>query len=206
MTLFSTPTASNPNNRRGPFQTIKFMKMADGYNNARALRVAEIMADFRNLQYYIAQIQANPAPEDYYLEGYSLLRACVAEAQAILASPYAYGVAEHPQGDPETEKSQLQAVIIDASVRRFQCQRCYLRAVAGLRWMHGRNTILGGQRPHAGNAAQLQAIDIALRTEVAAVTDEQVEYSLRAQDTAQGKWLDEDPSLSLIRQRIRRAT
>lgn len=73
------------------------------------MRVAEIMADFRNLQYYIAQIQANPPPEDYYLEGYTLLRACVTEAQAILASPYAYGAAEHPQGEPETEKSQLQA-------------------------------------------------------------------------------------------------
>lgn len=76
------------------------------------MRVAEIMADFRNLQYYIAQIQANPPPEDYYLEGYTLLRACVTEAQAILASPYAYGAAEHPQGEPETEKSQLQAYVL----------------------------------------------------------------------------------------------
>ncbi|KAE9988786.1 hypothetical protein EG328_007390 [Venturia inaequalis] len=83
--------------------------MADGYNDARAMRVAEIMADFRNLQYYIAQIQANPPPEDYYLEGYTLLRACVTEGRAILASPYAYGAATHPQGEPEAEKSQLQA-------------------------------------------------------------------------------------------------
>jgi hypothetical protein len=73
------------------------------------MRVAEIMADFRNLQYYIAQIQANPPPEDYYLEGYALLRACVGEAQAILAAPYAYGAGSHPQGEAETEKSQLQA-------------------------------------------------------------------------------------------------
>lgn len=36
--------------------------------------------------------------------------------------------------------------------------------------------------------------------EVAAVTDEQVEYTLRAQDAAQGKWLAEDPSLATIRQ------
>ncbi|QDS70600.1 hypothetical protein FKW77_000311 [Venturia effusa] len=179
--------------------------MADGYNDARAMRVAEIMADFRNLQYYIAQIQANPPPEDYYLEGYTLLRACVTEAQAILASPYAHGPAEHPQGELETEKSQLQAVIIDASIRRFQCQRCYLRAIAGLRWMNGRSAILGGQRPHAGNTAQLQAIDLALRTELAAITDEHVAYSLRAQDTAQGKWLHEDPSLSDILQRLQRA-
>ena len=30
--------------------------------------------------------------------------------------------------------------------------------------MNGRNTVLGGQRPHTGNAAQLQAVDMALRT------------------------------------------
>jgi hypothetical protein len=73
------------------------------------MRVAEIMADFRNLQYYISQIQANPPPEDYYLEGYTLLRACVTEAQAILTSPYAFGAGSHPQGEAEAEKSQLQA-------------------------------------------------------------------------------------------------
>jgi hypothetical protein len=84
-------------------------------NNARAMRVAEIMTDFRNLQYYIAQVQANPPPEDYYLEGYTLLRACITEAQAVLASPYAYGTATHPQGDPESEKSQLQAYVMQCS-------------------------------------------------------------------------------------------
>jgi hypothetical protein len=55
-------------------------------------------------------------------------------------------------------------VIVDASIRRFQCQRCYLRAVAALRWINGRNAVLQGQRPHTGNAAQLQAVDTALRT------------------------------------------
>jgi len=33
-----------------------------------------------------------------------------------------------------------------------------------------------------------------------AVTDEHVEYTLRAQDASQGKWLAEDPSLATIRQ------
>jgi hypothetical protein len=39
--------------------------------------------------------------------------------------------------------------------------------------------------------------------ELAAITDEHVEYSLRAQDAAQGKWLEEDPSLAIILTRIR---
>jgi hypothetical protein len=81
--------------------------MAD--NNARAMRVAEIMTDFRNLQYYLSQIQASPTPEDYYLEGYQLLRACIAEAQAALASPYSYSPAQNPDGDAEIEKAQLRA-------------------------------------------------------------------------------------------------
>ncbi|KAF2430100.1 hypothetical protein EJ08DRAFT_251308 [Tothia fuscella] len=177
--------------------------MADGYNDARAMRITEIMSDFRNLQYYISQIQPNPAPEDYYLEGYTLLRTVIIEAQAVLASSYAYGAGTHPRGDAENEKTQLRSVLVDASVRRFQCQRCYLKAVAGLRWMRSRNAILGGQRPYTGHTAQLQLVDSQLRTELAFITDEQVEYSLRAQDVSQGKWLSEDPTLAVIQQHLR---
>jgi hypothetical protein len=42
-----------------------------------------------------------------------------------------------------------------------------------------------------------------IRQELAAISDEHVEYSLRAQDTAQGKWLEEDPSLTIILARLR---
>jgi len=77
------------------------------------MRITEIMSDFRGLQYYIAQIQANPPPEDYYLEGYTLLRSVIAEAQAVLASPYSYGTGTHPQGDPEAEKTQLIAYVVN---------------------------------------------------------------------------------------------
>jgi hypothetical protein len=79
------------------------------------MRITEIMTDFRNLQYYISQIQANPAPEDYYLEGYTLLRSVVTEAQAVLASPYSYGAGAHPRGDAETEKAQLRAYVPEAA-------------------------------------------------------------------------------------------
>lgn len=78
------------------------------------------MADFRSLQYYISQIQANPPPEDYYLEGYTLLRSVVTEAQAVLASPYASAAGSHPQGDRETEKTQLRAyVAVDTTTLLF---------------------------------------------------------------------------------------
>jgi hypothetical protein len=70
------------------------------------MRVAEIMTDFRNLQHYLVQLRATPTAEEYYLEGYSLLRQCTSEAQAILQTPFS-GSAGAPTGDPERERQQL---------------------------------------------------------------------------------------------------
>jgi hypothetical protein len=75
-------------------------------NDARAIRIAEIMSDFRNLQYYLSQLRATPTAEEYYLEGYSLLRQCSSEAQAILDAPFAAATTS-PGGDAEREKTQL---------------------------------------------------------------------------------------------------
>lgn len=75
-------------------------------NDARAIRIAEIMSDFRNLQYYLNQLRVTPTAEEYYLEGYSLLRQCTSEAQSILAAPFSASSGA-PGGDPEREKQQL---------------------------------------------------------------------------------------------------
>ncbi|KAF2264971.1 hypothetical protein CC78DRAFT_216250 [Lojkania enalia] len=173
--------------------------MSDGLNDARAVRVAEIMNDFRNLQYYLSQLRTSPTAEEYYLEGYSLLRQCTAEAQAILDAPFSSATTS-PGGDAERERVQLKAIIVDAAVRRFQCQRAYLRAHAGLRWMNTRNSILHGQQPNASHMNALQAADSTLRMELLAITDAHVENTLRSADASQGKWLAEDPSLAQIQQ------
>lgn len=55
------------------------------------------------------------------------------------------------------------SIIVDAAVRRFQCQRAYLRAHAGLRWMNTRNSVLRGQKPNASHLSALQAADSTLR-------------------------------------------
>ncbi|KAF2665353.1 hypothetical protein BT63DRAFT_482304 [Microthyrium microscopicum] len=170
-------------------------------NHARAMRIAEIMNDFRSLQYYLAAIHVNPLAEDYYLEGYSLIRACIAEGQAVLANSYT-NAAAHPSGDEEAEKSQLKLIIVDASVRRFLCQRAYMRAVAAQRWANARTQILGGHRPHAGNLHQLQQLDAQLRTELGAITDGHVLDTLQSHDVAQGKFIDDDPSLEILLQQI----
>ncbi|KAF2475349.1 uncharacterized protein BDR25DRAFT_101984 [Lindgomyces ingoldianus] len=177
--------------------------MSDGLNDARAIRIAEIMTDFRNLQYYLSQLHATPTAEEYYLEGYSLLRQCTLEAQAILDAPFSAGTTS-PGGDPEREKAQLKGIIVDAGVRRFQCQRAYLRAHAGLRWMNSRNSILRGQKPNASHLQALQATDSTLRMELLSITDAHVENTLRSQDASQGKWLSEDPTLSQIQQTLMR--
>jgi hypothetical protein len=171
--------------------------MADGFNSARAMRIAEIMNDFRSLQYYIAGLSVTPRPEDYYLEGYTLLRHCVAEAQALLAQGYEHN-SQNPDGDQEAEKTLLKQVSIDASVRRFRCPRAYMRAIACRRWSDARHSILQGQSPHAGNAQQLQDLNDAVRTDVTAVTDQVVYQTLRDNDQAQEKFLNDDPTLGQI--------
>ncbi|TKA62620.1 hypothetical protein B0A55_10338, partial [Friedmanniomyces simplex] len=39
-------------------------------NQARAMRVAEIMNDYRNIQNFMAAIRASPSAEEYNEEGY----------------------------------------------------------------------------------------------------------------------------------------
>lgn len=175
--------------------------MSDGLNDARAIRITEIVSDFRNLQYYLSQLRANPTAEEYYLEGYSLLRECTTEGRSILATPFS-ATSGAAGGDPEREKQQLRTIIVDASVRRFRCQRAYLRAHAAMRWMDSRNRILRGQKPNASHFAALQAADNNLRMELIAITDFHVDSTLRSADAQQGKWLAEDPSLTQIQQML----
>jgi len=98
-------------------------------NEARAMRIAEILSDFRHLQHYIANIRANPSAEDYYEEGYCVLRQCAEEAHALLAQPYECQGPE-PDGDSEREKDQLQrydsrtvsiVVQVESDVRIVSC-------------------------------------------------------------------------------------
>lgn len=112
--------------------------------------------------------------------------------------------------------------MLDASARRFQAQRIFLRATATIRWVNCRNAILQGQKPHAGHASALQvannnlhAVSVAPQTAVAdadimvkelsTITDERVVDDLRAADYQAGHWLQEDPPLYTILDWIRSA-
>ncbi|EME83424.1 uncharacterized protein MYCFIDRAFT_203630 [Pseudocercospora fijiensis CIRAD86] len=169
--------------------------MADGLNTARAMRVAEIMQDFKNIQMRIGAIRANPSAEEYNEDGFVILRQCVSAAQQLLARPF--------QKVCITLFDQyhiliISRIILDASVRRFMAQKIYLRAAAALRWISSRNAILQGAPPSPGHAPALQQIRYTLRTELASITDARVEAGLREADANAGKYTQEDPSLAVI--------
>ncbi|KAI4137201.1 MAG: hypothetical protein L6R39_007420 [Caloplaca ligustica] len=184
-------------------QVIKTKFMADGFNEARAFRIVEIMNDFQSLQHRIAEYAPNPPPEEYFGEGYQILRQCRAEAAAVLAAPFPLDLSQVGSGDGEQEKRQLQRIILDASGRRFQTKKIYLRAVVAVRWLNNRNAILQSSQPDPIQAAQLQQADNTLRQELAAITDARIINDFRTADTQAGYWVQDDPPRATILEWVR---
>jgi hypothetical protein len=85
-------------------------------NQARAMRILEIMNDFRTLQLHISshvsRAQANPPDQaSYYHDGYIVMRQCAADAQAILAThfnPGSMGLQGGAVGEGEVQKATMQ--------------------------------------------------------------------------------------------------
>lgn len=94
----------------------KITNFVSAENEARAMRILEIMNDFRTLQIHISSLitrnEAHPPDQQsYYLDGYVVLRQGAAESQAILATHYNPGNLGLQAGHvPETEvqKATLQ--------------------------------------------------------------------------------------------------
>jgi hypothetical protein len=77
-------------------------------NEYRTARVAEILSDFRTLQYYIAAAPVDPPnPDDYYTEGWAALRQCALDGQHILNCGADTSVPEVSGGEEEQEKAEL---------------------------------------------------------------------------------------------------
>ncbi|KAK5687982.1 hypothetical protein LTS12_028951, partial [Elasticomyces elasticus] len=143
------------------------------------------------------------SPEDYWEEGFVVIRECLSAAQALLESNYTPGTVSGQANSDEVEKVQLQRVILDSGARRFQAHRIYLRIAAAKRWALNRRTILRGQRPTAQNMVELNNLRNTLQQELAQITDQYVVSDLRAADLRAGHWLDDDPSLPIVLQWIR---
>ncbi|BCS22771.1 uncharacterized protein APUU_30996A [Aspergillus puulaauensis] len=177
--------------------------MADGLNQARALRVAELMNDYRTLLLHISQLNASVPAEDQAEDGYRVLRECHAAANALMASNYSPSPPPTNTSNEEAEKAQLRRVILDGSARRFQAHRIYLRAAAAKRWVMHRDNILQGQRPGPQQGGQIKAVSGTFRQELAQISNQHVVADLRAADVRAGHWLDDDPTLDAILSWIR---
>ncbi|KAE8352595.1 hypothetical protein BDV28DRAFT_148885 [Aspergillus coremiiformis] len=177
--------------------------MTDGLNQARALRVAEIINDYHTLLVHISQQNVPVPAEDCWEQGYVVIQESLVAAQALLASNYTPVMPPAGRNNAETEKAELQRVILDGSARRFRAHKIYLRAAAGRRWSINRQNILRGQRPNQRHAAQLKIVDDTFRQELVHVTDQYVVADLRAADMRAGHWLNDDPSLPVILNWIR---
>nr|KAK5446074.1 hypothetical protein LTR18_003993 [Exophiala xenobiotica] len=172
-------------------------------NEARAMRVLEVMNDFRTLQLHISslitRIEAHPPDQpSYYLDGYVVLRQCAADSQAILAThfnPGNIGLQAGQVDESEVTKATLQRIILDACTRRLQAHKIYLRASAAMRWIQMRVQLLRGEKPGQRHVNALRAIDQRLRQELSDITDDHVVSDLRNADRRNGYWLDEDPAL-----------
>lgn len=149
-------------------------------NQARALRLAEIINDYRTLLLHIPQQNVPVPADDYHEEGFVVIRESLAAAQNLMSSNYSPSMPASHGSTAETEKAELRRygfadtisqkagadsprVILDGSARRFQAHRIYLRAAAAKRWAMHRANILRGQRPGAQHASQLKAISNTFR-------------------------------------------
>ncbi|KAK1654146.1 hypothetical protein BDP81DRAFT_78712 [Colletotrichum phormii] len=167
----------------------------DGLNDYRTTRVAEVLSDFRTLQYYIAAAPTDPNNmEDYYTEGWAALRQCSLDGQHILNCAADTSVPQASGGTLEQEKAELRQCLLDAFSRRHECQKIYLRQAAAQRWVTNRDGILQGARPNSRNQSHLRACDQQLRAELATITDETIYNELQASDATMGRWTAEDPS------------
>ncbi|OAX81886.1 hypothetical protein ACJ72_03770 [Emergomyces africanus] len=170
----------------------------DGFNDARALRITELMNDFRTIHLNIASLKKDPPPMEQFSEGYAVMNQCLADAQSLLNLPFNTSSQGPSTDDDRVVKAHLQSIIVDASARRFRAHRIYLRMAAASRWVLRRSQALQGQKPSAQNISDSQPASDALHSELAAITDDFVVADLRSADVRAGYWLCEDPPLNTI--------
>ncbi|RYP77458.1 hypothetical protein DL769_003412 [Monosporascus sp. CRB-8-3] len=85
----------------------------DGLNEFRTARVAEVLSDFRTLQYYIAAAPVDPTNlDDYYTEGWAALRQCALDGQHILNVSADVTVPQTAGGEEEQARAELRQCVV----------------------------------------------------------------------------------------------
>lgn len=81
-------------------------------NDYRTARVAEILDDFRTLQYYIAAVPTSPTNnDDYNTEGWAALRQCALDGQNILECAADTSVPTTSGGEEEQRRAELKQYV-----------------------------------------------------------------------------------------------
>lgn len=81
-------------------------------NDFRTARVAEVLADFHSIQYFIAAAPVDPpSMDDYYTEGWATLRQCYMDGQRILNCGADTSVPETSGGTEEQAKAELKQLV-----------------------------------------------------------------------------------------------
>ncbi|KAL2885032.1 hypothetical protein HOO65_090327 [Ceratocystis lukuohia] len=172
----------------------------DGLNQLRQMRVAELLEDFRVLQYHIAHAPQDPTEMvDYYTEGWIALREAHLDGRHILDCAADTRVPRARGGPEEQEKAELQQVHLDAFSRRHVGQKIHLRQAAAMRWIEYRARILEGDATLAATQHALAMLDQQLRADLDALTDEAIYMQLNSHDTSLNRWTGEDPSLRRVK-------
>lgn len=156
----TSPLSHITSSPKSPFQPLTPLAV----NEERAIRVANLISDFRSLQHHIASISPTPPhPDDYYAEGYSALRQCTLDGQHILNVAADTRVPRARGGSEEQEKAELAQVLLDGYSRRHEAQKIWLRQSAVMRWIGWRASLLMGVRPDGRHAQGLAGCDQTLR-------------------------------------------
>lgn len=83
--------------------------MIRSVNEYRTARVAEVLDDFRTLQYHIAAAPADPPnTEDHFTEGWAALRQCALDGRHILDCAADISVPVAAGGPEEQTRAELQ--------------------------------------------------------------------------------------------------
>lgn len=91
-------------------------------NEQRTVRVADLLSDFRTLQYYIAAAPVDPPnQDDYYTEGWAALRQCSIDGQHILNCAAETRVPRVRGGPEEQEKAELQQQVYLTKMKGHVC-------------------------------------------------------------------------------------
>ncbi|KAL4888041.1 hypothetical protein BDV59DRAFT_149927 [Aspergillus ambiguus] len=104
-------------------------------DTARALRIAELVNDYQTLLVHIVELIGDIPSEKAQCCGYKVLVESHIALQNLTATSYDPEIASRhgPVGNGQT--AQLRKIILDASARRHQAHRIYLRAVAAKSWL-----------------------------------------------------------------------